>query len=358
MKVAVLGSGNGGCATAFEWAQAGHDVYLFDFEQFGKQINAINEKGGISCEGEMSGFVVLKYAGHNLETCVTDADLIIVVGPAYSTEAFGKACKPFVKAGQKYLISPSSCMGTVVFKNALGLKLDDYSVTISDLSTLPYAVRIIGDAQLAIYNHLNAGCKMATLPSSKNDEMYEIIKPVHCCAEKAANILETCLQNANPVLHPCITTLNAARIESPEDFFFYEQGVTKGVGNLLKAIDEERILLGKKLGVTIEDDPSISVRQGYMTEATYDTGYIYAPGFKGIKAQTQLDYRYYNEDAGFGLVLWLDMADRLGLEVPTMRAMLQIVSAIMCRDYKAEKARTLETLGLDGMSIEELCAKL
>ena len=78
----------------------------------------------------------------------------------------------------------------------------------------------------------------------------------------------------------------------------------------------------------------------------------------GIKAQTQLDYRYYNEDAGYGLVLWIDMADRLGLEMPTTRAMLQIVSAIMGRDYKAEKARTLDTLGLGGYSMQELCAML
>ncbi len=358
MKVAILGSGNGGCATAFEWAQAGHDVYLFDFERFGKQISLINKNGGIKCSGEMSGFVKLAYAGHDLEKCVTDADLIIVVGPAYSTEAFGLACKPFVKAGQKYVINPSSCMGTIVFKNALGLAIDDYSVTISDFSTLPYAVRILEDGSLAIYNHLPAGCKMATLPSSRNDEMYEILKPVHCCLEKAKNILETCLQNANPVIHPCITTLNVARVEAPEDFFFYEQGVTPGVGKLLKAIDEERIEIGKKFGVNIEADPAISVRQGYFIVDTYDTGYITAPGFKGIKAQTQLDYRYYNEDAGYGLVLWLDMADRLGLEVPTMRAMVQIVSAIMERDYRAEKARTFETLGLDKYSVEELIAIL
>ena len=65
-------------------------------------------------------------------------------------------------------------------------------------------------------------------------------------------------------------------------------------------------------------------------------------------------YRYYNEDAGFGLVLWVDLADRLGLEVPTIRAMLQIVSAIMGRDYKAEKARTLDTLGLANYPLEQL----
>jgi opine dehydrogenase len=156
------------------------------------------------------------------------------------------------------------------------------------------------------------------------------------------------------MLHPCITILNVGRIESPEDFFFYEDGVTPGVGRLLKAIDIERMALGKALGVDIENDPHLSIRQGYMTVESYDIGYSTAPGFKGIKAQTQLDYRYYNEDAGYGLVLWIDLAEKLGVQVPTIRAMLQIVSAIMGRDYKGEKARTLESLGLAGYTVEEL----
>ena len=199
---------------------------------------------------------------------------------------------------------------------------------------------------------------MATMPSSRNDAVYELLHPVNDCLEKAKNIFQTCLQNANPMLHPCITTLNAARIEGPDDFFFYEEGVTPGVGRLLKAIDEERIALGAALGLQIESDPHISIRQGYLTEENYDHAYATAPGFTGIKAQTQLDYRYYNEDAGFGLVLWVDLADRLGLEIPNIRAMLQIVSAIMGRDYKAEKARTMETLGLTEYSIEELLQRL
>ena len=114
------------------------------------------------------------------------------------------------------------------------------------------------------------------------------------------------------------------------------------MGRLLKAIDDERIELGAALGLEIENDPHISIRQGYLAEENYDKAYSTAPGFLGIKAQTQLDYRYYNEDAGFGLVLWVDLADRLGLELPNVRAMLQIVSSIMGRDYKAEKARTLD----------------
>ena len=354
MKVAILGSGNGALAMAFEWSRAGHEIYMYDFPQFDKQIAAITAAGGITSEGMMEGFMPVKYAGHDIALVLKGADLVFAVGPAYATEPFGKVCAPYAEKGQIFVVCPSSCMGAILFKNALGLKVEDHSVTVADTSTLPYAVRIIGDAKIAVYNRLGGGVLLATLPSSKNDMVYDLLKPVHECVEKAKNIFQTCLQNANPMLHPCITTLNAARIEGPDDFFFYEEGVTPGVGRLLKAIDDERIQLGKALGLEIENDPHISIRQGYLTEESYDHGYSKAPGFMGIKAQTQLDYRYYNEDAGFGLVLWVDLADRLGLELPNVRAMLQIVSSIMGRDYKAEKARTLDTLGLAGYSITEL----
>ena len=354
MKVAILGSGNGALAMAFEWARAGHDIYMYDFPQFDRQIQAINAAGGIYSQGEMEGFQKIAYAGHDIETCLKDAPLVFAVGPAYSTEPFGKACAPYAQKGQIFVVCPSSCLGAILFKNALGLSIEDNSIIVSDTSTLPYAVRIIADGKIAVYNRLNGGYMLATLPSSKNDMVYDLLKPVHDGVEKAKNIFQTCLQNANPMLHPCITTLNAARIESPEDFFFYEQGVTTGVGRLLKAIDEERMAIGAAMGLEIENDPHISIRQGYMLEENYDNAYATAPGFTGIYAQTQLDYRYYNEDAGYGLVLWIDLADRLGLEIPNIRAMLQIVSSIMGRDYKAEKARTLDTLGLGGYTMEKL----
>ena len=358
MKVAILGSGNGALAMAYEWSRAGHDIYMFDFPQFDRQVKAINAAGGIYSEGEMEGFQPITYAGADIELVLKDTPLIFAVGPAYATEAFGKACAPYAKDGQIFVVCPSSCLGSILFKKALGLAPEEDRIIISDTSTLPYAVRIIEDGKIAVYNRLPGGVKMATLPSSKNDMVYDMISAVHPCMEKAKNIFETCLQNANPMLHPCITTLNAARIEGPNDFFFYEEGVTPGVGRLLKAIDDERIALGAAMGLTIESDPYISLRQGYLLEENYDTAYATAPGFLGIKAQTQLDYRYYNEDAGYGLVLWLDLAERLGFEMPTTSAMLQIVSAIMGRDYKAEKARTLDTLGLGGYSMQELCAML
>jgi len=355
MKVAVLGSGNGALAVAFEWARAGHDISMFDFEQFPKNIEAINKAGGIYSEGEMEGFQKIEYAGHDISKVVVDADLIFAVGPAYSTEPFGKACKPYVKPGQKYVICPSSCAGCIVFKNALGLDIKDESVIVSETSTLPYAVRIIGDAKIAVYNRLKGGYFLAALPTKYTQEIYDILVKVFNTIKIAENVLKTTLQNANPVIHPAVSLLNAALIERTHgDFLFYEEGITPTVGRVMKEVDNERIEIGKKLGVTVIPDPELGMEQGYQSEPTYDIGYSKAPGFKGIKAQPQLDYRYFNEDAGYGLVFLIDLAKQIGVETPVMDAVLKLVSIAMDRDYKSEKARTMETLGLDKYSLDEL----
>jgi len=355
MKVAVLGSGNGALAVAFEWAKAGHDIYLFDFEQFPKNIEAINKAGGIESEGELEGFQKIKYAGHDIAQVIPGADIIFAVGPAYSTEPFGKACKPYVKTGQLYIVCPSSCVGSIVFKNALGLDITNDEVIIAETSTLPYAVRIIGDAKIAVYNRLKGGYYVAALPSKFNKEVFEILSKVYGEIELAENILKTTLQNANPVIHPAVSLLNAGLIERTNgDFLFYEEGITKSVGRLIKAVDEERIEIGKCLGITVIPDPEIGIKQGYQAEATYDIGYSKAPGFKGIKAQPQLDYRYFNEDAGYGLVFLVDLAKQIGVKTPAMDAVLKVVSIIMDRDYIGEKARTMETLGLSKYNLDEL----
>jgi len=91
-----------------------------------------------------------------------------------------------------------------------------------------------------------------------------------------------------------------------------------------------------------------------MADEIYDVGYSKAPGFKGIMAQTQLDYRYLNENTGYGLVFFTDLANQIGVKTPSMDSVINMASIIMDRDYKCEKARTMESLGLSKYSLDEL----
>ena len=131
MNIAVLGSGNGGCAIAFDCAAHGHKVSLFDFEQFPESIKAIQDNGGISCEGVLEGFQQIAYAGHEIEKALDGADIIYAVGPAYSTKPFAEGCKPYLKPGQVVIVCPSSCGGSLEFKRGAGLELRDEKIIVS-----------------------------------------------------------------------------------------------------------------------------------------------------------------------------------------------------------------------------------
>ena len=196
---------------------------------------------------------------------------------------------------------------------------------------------------------------LAAVPAQNTHYVLERVRDVYPMMSTAKNILQTSLQNGNPVIHPAITLMNVALIERTKgDFDFYHEGVTPAVGRLIKAVDTERIAIGKKLGVDIIPDPELSVIQGYMTEATYDNGFNTAPGFAGVKAQPSLDYRYFNEDVGYGLVFLQKLGEQVGVETPVMSAVITLASQLMERDFMGEARRTMETLGLSTYSAEEL----
>jgi opine dehydrogenase len=355
MNIAVLGSGNGGCGVAFDCAAHGHQVSLFDFKQFPENIRAVQHNGGIRCEGILEGFQPVVSAGHEIEKALDGADIIYAVGPAYSTRPFAEVCKPHLTQGQIVIVCPSSCGGSIEFKNGAGLNLRDEGIVVAETSTLPYAVRLLEPGNIKIFNKLKGGLFLAAVPAKNTKYVLEQVRDVYPSMSAAKNILQTSLQNGNPVIHPAITLMNVALIERTKgDFEFYHEGVTPAVGRLIEAVDRERIAIGEKLGVEVIPDPKLGVIQGYMTEATYDNGFITSPGFAGVKAQSSLDYRYFNEDVGYGLVFLQKLGEQVGVPTPVISAVITLVSQLMNRDYLGEARRTMETLGLSKHTAEEL----
>jgi opine dehydrogenase len=281
----------------------------------------------------------------------------VLVGPAYATEPLATVAAPHLTDGTAVLICPGSCAGAIAFKRTVGLELDDERCVVGETSTLPYAVRVTEPGAVNVFLKLTTGVYVAGLPRTGTDRLHGLVKDVWPAVEKANSVFQTTLQNGNPVIHPAVTLLNAGLLErTGGDFLFYEEGVTEGVGRLIEAVDGERLAIADALGVTILSEPALGVRQGYMRDENYSTGYSKAPGFLGIRAQSQLDHRYLTEDVGYGLVFLTDLAERLGVPTPVMDAVIAIASVVLARDFRAEGARTLSSLGLDSMSPDELAA--
>lgn len=355
MKVAILGSGGGGLAVAHDFSTHGHEVRLFDFENFPDNIKAVKENGGIFAEGDLKGFAPVKYSGHNISEALIGAELVIAVGPAYSTKPFAEACKPHLEKGRVVIVCPSSCGGSVEFKNRMGRPIRDEDILVAETNTLPYAVRVTEPGKIRVFLKLRGGLFLAALPAGNTENVLNMVRDVYPHLLAAKNIMQTSLQNGNPVIHPAITLMNVGLIErTGGDFYFYEDGVTTAVGRLVEAVDKERLAIAQKLGVDVIPDPELGMLQGYQTENNYNTSYQKAPGYKGIKAQSSLDYRYFNEDVGYGLVFMSGLGTQIGVPTPHMDSIITIVSTLMQRDYRKEQKRTMETLGLAGKSVEDL----
>src|SRR3954462_12334819 len=357
MRVAVLGAGNGGVASAFDFAQHGHEVALYATAEFGENVVAVDEAGGITASGDLEGFAPVRYAGHDVAEALAGAELVLLVGPAYSTEPLAAAAAPHLSDGAAVLDCPGSCAGAAAFTRSVGLELDDQRYIVGETSTLPYAVRVTEPGVVKVFLKLSAGVYLAGLPRAATNRLHDLVKDVWPAVEKADSVFQTTLQNGNPVIHPAVTLLNAGLLErTGGDFLFYEEGVTESVGRLIEAVDIERQAIAAKLGVTILSDPALGSRQGYMREENYSTGYSTAPGFLRIAAQSRLDHRYLTEDVGYSLNFLADLAARLGVPTPVIDAVITIASVALDRDFRREAIRTLSTLGLDGMSPEELAA--
>src|SRR6188768_2249239 len=357
MRVAVLGAGNGGVATAFDFAQHGHEVSLCATPEFGTNVVAVNEAGGIYASGDLEGFAPIRYSGHDHGEALEGAELVVLVAPTYGIEPHAKAAASYLTEVKSVLICPGSCAGAIAFKRAAGLELDDTRILVGETSTLPYAVRVTEPGVIKVFLKLTTGVFTAALPRSGTDRLYHLVKDVWPAVEKAGSVFQTTLQNGNPVIHPAVTLLNAALLErTGGGFLFYEEGVTEGVGRMIEAVDTERLAIAAALGVSILSEPAIGVHQGYMLEENYSTGYSKAPGFLGISAQPQLDHRYLTEDVGYGLCFLSDLAARLGVPTPSIDALITIASTVLARDFRSEAVRTISSLGLDGLSPEELAA--
>lgn len=75
----------------------------------------------------------------------------------------------------------------------------------------------------------------------------ERLAPVFPQLCPAANVLETSLNNSNPISHGPLALFNITRMENGEDFLLFGTGVTPRVARFMEKIDRERVAVGPRL---------------------------------------------------------------------------------------------------------------
>ncbi|MBF8983832.1 NAD/NADP octopine/nopaline dehydrogenase family protein [Lutibacter sp. B2] len=350
LKWTIIGGGNGGQSVAGHLGIMGFTVRLYDI--IPETIDKLNEQGGVFVEGAVNGFGKIEFATNDIEKALADTDIVMIVAPALAHEAIAKACAPYLVDEQIIVIHPGATFGALAFNKTLENENCSANVIIAESNTLIYACRCIEPGRTRILG-IKDRILVSALPANQTERVVKLLNIAYPEVEAADNIMVTSFDNTNPIVHPTTALLCTGLIESDRDWLFYWDGFTPSIGRFLEELDQERINVGKALGLDL-----ISCREQYEFEYgvradTLAEAVKQNQAYSEIKGQHSLDTRYILEDIPMGLLPLASMGKLLGVPVDRMEAVIKFCEYFLHKDFSSN-GRTIENLGLENMDAEEI----
>jgi opine dehydrogenase len=348
-NIVIIGAGNGGKAAAADLTLQGKGTRLFEFPEYGSNIEELLKTRTLRATGAVEGQAELHMVTTNLSKAMEGADTIMVCTQALTHDRIARELAPLIKPEHLVILNPGSTGGSLHFARIFREFGTKNLPTFVETATLTYGCRARG-ATVEIAVKVKR-VVYGTLPASAIHGISGELELLYPGLVRAASVLEAGLNNANPVIHPPITILNAARIENEGDStFFYGDGVSPTVARLIQKLDEERMALLRALGYPAQPDPVTSVEQGYASSTDYYECYKKGPGFSAFRNPNSLDNRYFHEDIGMSLVMFCSLGKLLGVPTPTSEVIVKMGEVLRDEDYSAKGLRTVEALGLAGLN--------
>ncbi len=353
-KYTVIGAGHGGKAMAAHLALMGLKVTLFN--RTFDHIDVIQKRGGIeldSNEEGAQGFGTLALVTADMSAALAGAQMIMVVVPSSAHADIARTVAPHLKDGQTILLHPGRTCGTLEFAKVLRDQGCQADVTIAEAETFIYASRSDGPAQARIFR-IKEAVPLAALPAVRTRQVLQALQPVYPQFIDGVNVLNTGLNNMGAIFHPALTLLNAGWIElTYGDYQFYIEGVTTSVARVLETLDRERVTVASSLGIRARTAMEW-LKMAYDTSGEDLLDAIHnQPGYMGIKAPSTLSHRYIFEDVPMSMVPMASLGARFGVSVVGMESIIQLACIVHRTDYR-KRGRTVDKLGIDGLSVDEL----
>lgn len=352
-NITVIGAGSTGYAATAFFAAKGFQVTLCDNADFADVLEPVRRTGGILARGSaVQGFFTPAAVTADHREALEHAELIMVCVPAMRQEEVAGVIAPYLKPGQHILLSPGN-LGSFGFRRVLSENgVDPEANIIAELEGNLCPCRISGKAEVTIGLPIR-GKKVSALPGSRTAEFIEFAQGVLDWIPNK-NVFEGALLSDNYVLHIGTTLLSAAKIEEMgESFILFQHGLSDAAIRCTEAIRQERRALVQRFGLDERDSATefFEELRDWKNHPEYSV-------FRTLEGPDSLTHRYVSEDCWACGALALSCADRLGLPMPTLRAIIQLASSINGTDY-AGTGRNLENLGFDAeLSMEDIVRQI
>lgn len=337
---------------AADFTQQGRDVILCELPEYAASVAGRTESGRLDLtEHGQTSTVELRITtdvGHALAA----ARSVHVVIPANGQDAFFRAMLPHLDSHHRVVVW-SGRLGAMRLAR-LAHVAGAPPFQLAEVNTLAYGARLDGPGRPHVLYRATA-MHAAGFPASQTTEVLDELRalypeiPIH----DSGTVLGAALLNSSLLVLPTGTVLNAGCIDrGDEEYFLERDGLTPHVTRVIGAINREFALIGEQFGVTVP----------IYSQAVLDgPGSIEAVNFRGdtdlalmgLSGPGSVDHRYLRENIPYGFVPLIELARAAGVGAPVTESIVTLSRAML--DCLDDQERTLGTLGLEGLSVPEIC---
>lgn len=198
------------------------------------------------------------------------------------------------------------------------------------------------------------GLPLAAFPATRTAEVLRKVNEALPSVAPAANVLETSINNVNPISHPAGVIMNAGWIEHTGGrFSFYLEGQTPSIKKVARRMDGEKMAVAGALGLKkiSNEEMSRTMYARYVDK----TGQVHQEKYyKNVyDAPPNLKHRYLTEDVIYGLVPMAEIAKVAKVETPTLDSIITLASIANEVNYWRE-GMTLDKLDLQDKNLNQM----
>jgi len=321
---------------------------MFEMPRFrSPHVDAILKRGGIETRGIIEGLVKLNMVTTDIKPAIEGVDLILIVVPAFGVKTMVETCVPHLEDNQTVIFLGRCGGGTLTLAKSmkeLGVKKN---IIMGETHNLPYLARLMGPGQVKIFLRFY-NLFAAAFPAKDTQKIVEPLKKIFPSQNiiPAESVLETILRVS--LIHPLLVIFNIIHIELGKEFPMYlEEKFSPSAKRIREAAEREQMTVMRALGIKPRTYPLPSPPDKEAQEKRRKAFQEYC------KAPNTPQVRYIIEDIPYGWVTVASIGDMVGVQTPTVDAIITISSIINQVNYW-RTGRVAEKLGISGLSVDEL----